>query len=565
MIPFAPAALQQPVPAPDVSGLLDRARILRAEKHWPEAVALYTQILDIVPGHPNALLERAATLSWMKQFDASIRDYRQYLEAHPDEKAEVEPSLARVTAWSKRFLEAVKLLEPYVAKGDRQAILDTATFLSWDGQLNRSLALTGAWLAGQPADREMLILRARVLGWAGRHREARLAYGRVLAAAPTDREALLGLAQLDLWAGDPEGAATRVAALPPEEAKGAEGALMQSQIDQRQGRLRQARARAEALLTNPEAQEDAQSRLRDLADAQGPWVELSQTRTDSNEGLRAQTQRLDAAVPLGDGSLRVGGALNLLDQEGQAERKPQAWSLGFDQPLGTRVGLGAQIGRIDAVGGAAATAHSLSLSLRAAPGLGFSLYHSLEPVIATPRSTDLRTSIRTWGLGGNWTFNHTLDAISLGVERGFLSAGASRTTLRLGGGHRFPFEHGEARLGLASRLSDQNEILNLGFFSPQRYRYYGATAGATLRRDERWEMALDAWGGSQAVNQAASQFSWGYTLAGAWTPGHAPLSLFLAWSQSIAGLPVSDPADPSAYRDHTLRFGIRIRGNRWIW
>src|ERR1035438_9193943 len=139
------------------------------------------------------------------------------------------------------------------------------------------------------------------------------------------------------------------------------------------GRLRTARMRAEALRDNPEVQDDVPSRLREITDAQGPWAELSQTRTDSNDGVRAQSQHLDAAVPLLDGSLRMGGTLYLLEQTGQSERRPQDWSLGFNQPLGSRVSLAAQVGRVDDVGGAPASTHRLSLGVRAAPGLNIAL------------------------------------------------------------------------------------------------------------------------------------------------------------------------------------------------
>ena len=565
MIFPSPPVLQEPAPDPDAAVMLDQAHDLREQKRWPEAVAIYTRMLDISKDHQLALFERAQILSWMKRFDESIRDYKRYLAIYPDRAAATEPALAKVTAWSKRFQEAVRILVPYVRRRDRSATLDTATFLSWDGQLSKSLAMTEAWLKAQPSDRDFLVLQGRVQGWKGNHAQARRSYQDVLVQVPGDPDALRGLAQLDLWAGNPEGAATRLALLPSEDAQSPESELMQSQIDQRMGRLRQSRARAEALRGNLDVQEDVRSRIRDLTEAQGPWVELSQTRTDSNEGLRAQAQRVDAAVPLRDGSLRVGGALYLLTQGGKPERRPQEWDLGFNHPLGSRLSVAAQAGRTDDVGGAPASSHTLSLNLRAAPGLNLSLYQSFAPVVATPKATDLRTSIRTWGLNGNWVFNQTLDTLGATLDRGFLSAGPSRNSLRLEGTHRFPLEGGEVRLGLASRLIDQDETLNLGFFNPQRYRYYGATAGATRRREERWELALDAWAGHQTVNQSAGQFSWGYTLSGTWTPVGSSAAMFASWSQSVAGLPISDSTAPTNYRDHTLRFGVRIRGNRWPW
>ncbi|WP_257305455.1 tetratricopeptide repeat protein [Geothrix campi] len=565
MIHPAPPALQEPAPTPDAATLLRQARELRSQKRLPEAVAVYTRMLELWKDQPEALLERARTLSWMKRYDEAIRDLKRHREVHPELAAESEPVLARVTAWSGQFKEAVRILQPHVARGDRQATLDTATYLSWDGQLNRSLALTSAWLKDHPTDRDFLINRGRVLGWRGRHGQARQAYQEVLLQAPGDREALLGLAQLDLWAGNPEAADRRLASLRAEDAGSPEAELMRAQIDQRMGRLRKARARTEPLLDHPDGREEAQARLHGLSDAQGPWVELSQTRTDSNEGLRAQAQRVDAALPFFDGSLRAGGSFDLLDQSGRAERKPREWSLGLSHPLGSRVTASAQVGRVDDVAGEPAGFHSLALGWRAAPGLNLVLSHSFAPNLATPMAVDLRTYTRAWGLGGNWVFNQTLDHAALSLERAFISAGAARTGLRLEAGHRFPFEGGEWRAGLSSRLIDQDRSLRIGFFNPERYRYYGATAGASVRQEERWELALDAWGGNQTVNQASSQFTWGYTLAGTWTPGGSALSLFASWSQSVAGLPIADPTDPSSYRDHTLRLGLRIRGNRWIW
>lgn len=565
MIHAAPPALQQPAPAPDAAALLGQARELRSQKRFAEAVAVYTRMLDLWKDQPEALLERGRTLSWMKRYDEAIRDLKRHGEVHPELAAESEPVLARVTAWSGRFREAVAILQPQVAKGDRQATLDTATYLSWDGQLDRSLALTGEWLKGHPADHDFLILRGRVLGWRGLHDQARRTYEEALRGTPGDGPALLGLAQLDLWAGDPEGAERRMGGLGPEAARSPEAELMRAQVDQRLGRRRRARARTEALLDQPDMREEAQSRLWGFADAQGPWIELSQVRTDSNEGLRAQAQRVDAALPFFDGTLRLGGAWDLLDQSGQGERKPREWSLGVTHPLGTRLTASAQVGRVDDVGGEAAGFHSFSLGWRAAPGLNLVLSHTFAPSLATPRAVDLRTFTRAWGLGGAWVFNQTLDHVTLSLDRGFLSADAARKGLRLEGGHRFPFAGGEARAGLATRLVDQDRSLRIGYFNPERYRYYGATAGASLRHEERWELALDAWGGRQTVNRTASQFTWGYTLAGTWTPGGSAIALFASWDQSVAGLPIADPLDPTSYRDHTLRFGIRVRGSRWIW
>jgi tetratricopeptide (TPR) repeat protein len=551
--------------SPDAERLMEQAQELQSDKKWAEAVSIYTQVLTTWPDHQQALFNRGQTLSWMKRFDDSIRDLKRHRQVYPELVATTEALLAKVCAWSKRFKEGIQILEPYVAKGDREATLDTATFLSWDTQLNQSITMADAWLKGHPTDREFLILRGRVQGWRGRHSLARASFQTVLTATPGDREALLGLAQLDLWAGDPEGAAARLEALAAEDAKSPEVELMRSQIDQRQGRLGQARARAEALKDNPDVKDDVQSRLRDITEAQGPWAEWSSTRTVSNDGLTTQASRLEGAAPLVNGILRAGGTFYRLDQSGQPEQQPKEWFVGLTEPIGTRLSASAQIGQVNDVGGSPASTNALSLGYHLGPGLNLSLYESFQPNLATPRAEQLRTFVRTYGLGGAWVFNQTQDHLNLSVEKSYLSAGAEKKGVMGEVGHRFPIEGGEWRVGLSSRLMNQDKSLNLGFFNPEKYRYYGALAGASLRKEERWEVTLDAWAGQQTVNEAPTQFSWGYTLAGTWTFSQAPLALFAAWTQSHAGLPVSDVSDPSSYQDHTVRLGLRIRGKRWIW
>ncbi len=565
MILLMPPVLQEPPTTPDAGALLEEARELRSQKKWSEAVAIYSRMLEIWKDHQLALFDRGQTLSWMKQFEASRRDLKRHREVYPELAASTDPVLARVTAWSKHFKEAVAILKPYVHLGDRQATLDTATFLSWDGQWSRSLSLAQGWLQAHPGDRDFQVLVGRVAGWSGQHKRARLSYEHILKEAPKDRAAVLGLAQLDLWAGDPDAAAARIALLNPDDTAASETQLVVSQIDQRLGRLRKSRSRALAVEGDPEVQEDAQSRLRDLAEAQGPWVELSQTRTDSNDGLRSQVGRIDGSLPLFDGSLRVGGAFNFLEQPGQPDRRPEAWMLGLNFPLGTCFTTSAQVGRFKDPGSDPATPLGLALGWRIAPALNLSLSQTLDPNLATPKAVSLHTSTRTWGLGASWGFNQTLDHLGGTVERALLPEEVARTGFRGEAGHRFPMDGGEWRAGVSTRWANQSRTLDLGFFNPQRYRYYGLTAGGTLSQEGRWELTLDAWGGRQTVNQDSSQFSWGYTLAGSWSPGPSFLTLFASWSQSVAGLPIADPIDPSNYRDHTARFGLRLRGNRKIW
>lgn len=550
----------------DLDELLDQARDARNDKRWAEAIRLYTKVLERKPEHDRALFERALVLSWAKRFDEAIRDFRRHLELYPEQRETTLPLLARVTAWSKRFKDAIALLEPAVALGDRSATLDSATFLSWDGQWHASLALTGHWLQEHPGDRDFRVLRGRVLGWAGRHPEARRCFEQTLAAAPKDKEALLGLAQLDLWAGSPESAQARLNLLTKEDAASGEAVLMESQVLQRQGRTRQARARAKAWLKDPELAEDARERLGDLAGTIGPWAELSGTRTDTNEGLRSEVMRVEGALPLVNGTLRLGGETLRLQQPGFATERPRGAFLGLRYPLGIRMSLGGGLSQ----SGSSELDRSTSTTL----DLGWRLYsssaitaelecgysHGLN--LATAQAVRLRTWTKGYTLGGNVSAGFYSANVSL--ERGDIlpatGATARRDALNLAAGRRFPLEWGEARAGFSGRMINHDRTLPLGFFMPERFRFYALAGGLTWRREGRFEASLDAQAGDQSVNRQAAKLGWGYAAVLATTPWGPRFSLFAAFSESAVALPASGVENPADYREHTLRVGLRVRG-----
>ena len=107
-----------------------------------------------------------------------------------------------------------------------------------------------------------------------------------------------------------------------------------------------------------------------------------------------------------------------------------------------------------------------------------------------------------------------------------------------------------------------SQSLPLGFFNPGEYRWNGAFGSATWRRGRTLELGLGAQAGDQTVNDGAGQFTWSSRLGITWRPRPWPVDLSAWWSQNVAGLPVTTPLDPSAYREHTLGVSLRVRGKR---
>ena len=553
------------VPVPDVDELLDAARSARNQKHWPEAIRLYSQVLAQYPDLDRALFERAQIYGWTKQHAAAIRDFRRHLQLYPDQARETEKALAKVLAWSKQFKAGIALLEPQAQRGDREALLDQATFLSWDHQLSRALGITEAFLRVHPEDVEFQILRGRVLSWAGRHGEARAAYQAVLRTTPRHKEALMGLAQLDLWQGFPEGAASRLQALTPEDAGTGEAALLSSQLLQRQGRLRAARSAVAPWRQDPELASDVNERLWDLAAAQGPYLEFSHGRTDSNEGLRQDMDTVEAGLPFLEGTLRLGGTANDLAQTDGPSASPTQAFLGLSHPLGSRWRAGFNVSRVSQAGNAAATDLGIFVNVRAMKGLNLGLAFERSTSTASPRALQLRTITTGFTFQGGYTFGETLNLATWSLERAELSAGSRRQALTTSYTRRFVFQDGEVRLGGNLRLVNHNPPLQLGFFTPEHFRIYALTTGFSLRREGVWEFDFDGQAGSQRVNEAPSTFAWGYSGSLSATPWTPAVVLFASFGESVVALPTTEVTDPTQYRDKSFRMGVRLRAKTWLW
>jgi tetratricopeptide (TPR) repeat protein len=558
------------IPAPEPLGvLLDRARRARDAGRLAEAIQAYDAMLAQVPDHETALLERAETLGWAGRYAEAEAGYEAFRKAYPARAYTSDLALARLAAWQDRTTEALAILDPWVKQEQRQALLDAATYLSWSGRLPESLARVRRWRLAHPEDREAILLEAKVLAWAGRNAEAREAYGRLLEQAPGDREALAGLARLSLWEGDTPGARRILDRMPAGALAHPESQLLLAQVEAAEGQTRSARRRADSLARGGPAQRDAEELRDDLARAKGPWVELSADRTDTSEGLRTENPALRARLPLGDGALDLGLASRRSDFQG-ALRSPSETSLGLSYPLGARVNVTGALHRVSDTGGGPAWGYVLGLGVTPLPGLDLSLSRERSLALFTPQAATLRTAFVSTDLGATWRFGQGRHALSAGlgqadVTSSTLDQASTRRSHLASYEYRFPVTALDLRGGVMLRGFGYDRTLALGFFNPERYRWSGLFGSAAWRHGRTFELGVGAQAGNQTVNGGAGQFTWSYRASAAWHPRAWPADLTAWWTQSVAGLPVTTPVDPSAYREHTLGLSLRIRGNHWIW
>ncbi len=558
-IPMLPPAQVQQAPE-SLGVLLGRARAARDQGKFAEALAAYDAMLAQAPEHETALLDRAQVLSWMGRFQEAEAGYAAFRRQYPGRGFDADLRLAQVAAWDGRFAQAHGRLESWVAAGHRQAVIDDCTYLAWEGRLGASLERLAPWLRTHPDDLEAAQLDAKVRSWTGRTEDARRAFQAILLRWPGDREATLGLARLSLWAGDPEGARRAFTALPEAERAHPDSRLLEAQLQAAEGHPKAARA----LLTSGRIPgKDAQDLREDLVDRQGPWVEAAFARTDTSEGLRVEEPGLRARLPLGDGFAEgawVGRRLSF----GTQAQKPTETGLTLNHPLGAKWWASAALRHTD-LAGEGASSHSLGLGWSPLPALSFSLEQSRQLATFTPSATAGRVAMSGLDLSGSWRPGGGPTALSAGSGRANLSAGSVRRSFFVALEHRLPFTWGDLHGGLNARGFGYSETLPLGFFNPERYRFQGLSLGAAWRRGREFELGLDGRVGRQSVNQDSTQTTWGWSASASWRPGLGPALLFAAWSATEAGLPVTTAVDPASYREHTLRFGVRIRGPRGLW
>lgn len=466
---------------------------------------------------------------------------------------------AREARNAARWAEALQAYDAMLAIVDTHetALFERAQTLAWAGRHGASLEAWRLFRKHYPGRAlEADLNTARVLSWAGRLSESREAYRALLSAHPGHPEGLSGLARVSIWIGDPGEARRLVDQLPADALKQPDNQVLLAQVELAEGRRREAKARLRPLAAQDgPARRDAQGLLRAAAEAQGPSLEVSHSRTESNEGLVSEDPGLQVRLPLGDGSLDLGGVRHQTSFLGE-ERSLTEASLGLTYPLGP-VRFAAGASRLSDLGGAPATGHQLGLGWRIAKGISLNLSTGRSWAYFTPKAVDARVSFLTYD--GALAFFSPTQTLRLSTGRADLSAGTTRKTWLGTYEYRWRLAPVTLSLGAVTRGMDYSKTLNLGFFNPERYRFNGLTGGIGVE-EGGFSASLLARRGRQVVNQQPTKTAWGYDGDLAWRPEGSPITFFAAWSEGFAGLPIVDPTAADQYKEHTLRLGLRVTG-----
>lgn len=466
---------------------------------------------------------------------------------------------AREARNAAQWPEALKAYDAMLAIVDTHetALFERAQTLAWAGRHAESIQ---AWklfrqhFPGRSAEANLNL--ARVLSWAGRLEESKATYRAYLAAHPNHPDALAGLARVSLWTGDPLEARRLVDQLAPEALKQPDNQVLLAQVELAEGHRRAAKARLRPLASQDGPnRKDAEGLLCAAADAQGPSVEISQTRTESNEGLVSEDPALLLRLPLGDGNVDLGGARHKTSFLGQ-ERSLTEASLGLSYPLGPVRLLGG-LSRYSDIGGTPASGHRLGFGWRIAKGIDLHLATGRTLAYFTPMAIDHRVAIQTYD--GALAFSSPSQNLRLSAGGASLSTDTTRKNWLGTYEYRWRFTPIQVSLGLVTRGMDYSKTLNIGFFNPERYRFTGLTGGFGFEQGG-FSGSLVARSGRQIVNQQDSKTAWGYDADLSWRPAGSCLTGFVAWSEGFAGLPIVDPTSMDQYKEQTLRFGLRVAG-----
>jgi hypothetical protein len=370
----------------------------------------------------------------------------------------------------------------------------------------------------------------------------------------------MGLAQVSLWSGRTGEARAAWVQMPKESQEAPEGRLLDSQIQLAEGRTLSALAGLRPLAIQGSAvQGDAEDLIRAAAEANGPSLEVGQSRTLTSEPLRMLDTSLRARVPLGDGNLGLSQVHRHSELSG-AESDADETAATLAYPLGT-LRLSAELGRVTGLGGDPAGFHRLGLVWRLGQGAELSLAQARSVLVFTPQAVAQRVGIQSTDLG----FSLVGFTAHLQIQAGMatLSAGNRRTTWGASYEHRWRFSPVTLSTGLTTHTLAFSKSLPLGFWNPERYRFHGVTGGGAFERG-RFAFAVDGRWGRQATDQQAWTTGTGYGANLSWGIGRSPLTLLVGWNRSSSGLNTVSASDPATYREQTFHWGLRIAGP-WRW
>lgn len=157
---------------PEWQARWELAKVLSYTKQYDESITEYKKVLQKKPDLYRARAEMANVMFWQGKHSEAIAELEQIPKVKIDEKTKV--LMADIYISYKQYQKAEPLLREYLQKQpeDNRARLKLAELLSWTKQYNASLAEYETILKAIPDDIQVRRKYAFVLIWAGRHADA---------------------------------------------------------------------------------------------------------------------------------------------------------------------------------------------------------------------------------------------------------------------------------------------------------------------------------------------------------------------------------------------------------
>ena len=238
--------------------------------------------------------------------------FRKAIAEDPSRRVQWQGELADQTTYAGDAGQAIPMYRELLAPGGlppadaRRAHIGLALALSWDDQLDESLAEYDALLARNPDDLDARLGRARVLSWQGKLGPAKREYERVLARDPDNVEARRGLARVQSWRGKQRDAQRRLTEFLRDHPGDAEGAFLLAQAQDWMGRPDRAKATlGDALTRNPE-DTPAKTLREDLAFRERPDTRVDFLESHQSDQLTIRSFGVEQNFRLNDGRTTVG-------------------------------------------------------------------------------------------------------------------------------------------------------------------------------------------------------------------------------------------------------------------
>ncbi len=176
---------------------LERARKLKAEGHYPQAVGFYEKALSIDPKNADVTFELAQTHAWARNDRRALELYDAIIERHPN-YVDAYLGKAFVLYWEERLEESEEFFRKTIdiAPDYADAQMGLARLLVLKGDFSQAIPIYESQLQKSPDDVNLLKDLARANRDAGKVKEAIEIFNRALKLDParSDIRAELGQA-----------------------------------------------------------------------------------------------------------------------------------------------------------------------------------------------------------------------------------------------------------------------------------------------------------------------------------------------------------------------------------